>query len=782
MTIAAVAAVLYAWNITSAGYAYYYSNAVKSMSVSWKALLFGAMDPGATITPDKIAGSFVPQALSARIFGFHAWAVTLPQCVEGVIAVLVMYRVVRRWAGPRAGLAAAALFTFTPVAASMFGHSMEDGALVFCLVMAADSYQRAVTDARLRSLLLSGVWVGIGFQAKMMQAWMILPALALGYLVVAPVRLRRRAGHLLLAGVVCAAVSLSWVALMTLVPAKDRPYVDGSTDNSAVAMVFGYNGLGRFGIHLPGAVASMGGGGGFRGANGRTDREGFPGAGAGRFGGTGATGGRPGAGSASGGTGAAGFGGGSGGASGFRSTGTAPASGGTSATGGTSASGGFGSAGGGGAAGGFGGRPSASGGNGAARGFGGTAAGGRTLPRAGRGGFGGFGGRDGSGWLKLFQGRFAPQIGWMYPFALLGLAFGFWWRRRGGRDDRLRGGFVMWGGWLVVVGLVFSKMSSIPHTAYMSTLAPALAALAGAGGVMMWDAYRKGARSGWALPLAVAAEAVWTWHLSSAESGFLPWLRWLALAASVVGIVAMVWGRIGRRARSRLLVTAALTGLAGAVITPVAWSASVLDLKYAGSAFDAGAGPTAMGGGMGMPMGGGTRTGTAGGGPQRAGGFTGPGGNVSTALSADERKLYDYVKARQGGAAYVLATDGWTSASPYILATGDKVMPMGGFSGSVPQPSLGGVESLVHSGGLRYVLVSGAGRGFPGMGGAGGSGSVTAIDSWVKKDCAEVPSTAYGVKQPATGTNTAAGRGPFAAFGAGGGTGTLYDCAPKAGA
>ena len=192
LAIAAVAAALYAWNITSSGFAMYYSDAVKSMSVSWKALLFGAMDPGATITPDKIPGSFVPQALSARIFGFHAWSVTLPQVIEGVICVLVMYRMVRRWVGPKAGIIAAGLFTFTPVAASMFGHSMEDGALTFCLVMAADCYQRAVLDARLRSLVLSGVWVGLGFQAKMLQAWMVLPALVVGYLVVAPVRLRRR--------------------------------------------------------------------------------------------------------------------------------------------------------------------------------------------------------------------------------------------------------------------------------------------------------------------------------------------------------------------------------------------------------------------------------------------------------------------------------------------------------------------------------------------------------------------------------------------------------------
>jgi hypothetical protein len=101
-----------------------------------------------TITIDKLAGSFLPQALSARIFGFHQWSLTLPQVIEGVISVLVMHRVVRRWAGPVPAVLAAGLFTLTPVVASMFGHPMEDGALTMCLVLAADSYAVSVRDVR----------------------------------------------------------------------------------------------------------------------------------------------------------------------------------------------------------------------------------------------------------------------------------------------------------------------------------------------------------------------------------------------------------------------------------------------------------------------------------------------------------------------------------------------------------------------------------------------------------------------------------------------------------
>jgi len=392
LVIALAAAFLFGWNIRAAGLSPFYSVAVKSMSESWKAFFYGAFDPKATITIDKLAGSFLPQALSARIFGYHPWSLALPQVIEGTIATLVMYRIVRRWAGVVPGLLAAAIFALTPIAASMFGHSMEDGALTMCLVLAADSYQRAVMEARLRSLIWAAVWVGVGFQAKMLQAWMVVPALALGYLVAVPARLRRRIGHLAVAGVVMVAVSLSWIALYTFTPAADRPWVDGSTSNSAFAMVFGYNGLERFGIKVPGAVQSG------------------PGVSTGGFGGRGA---------------------------------------------------------------------------------------------------GGFG----TGWTKLLGTTYGTQVGWLYPLAVLALVFGLVWAGRAHRTDQVRGGFVMWGVWLLTFGLIFSDMSTIPHTAYVASLAPPLAALSAAGIVMFWRAYRVGGWQAWLLPVAVAAELAWAWYL-----------------------------------------------------------------------------------------------------------------------------------------------------------------------------------------------------------------------------------------------------------------------------
>jgi hypothetical protein len=157
--------------------------AVKSKAESWKALVYGAVDPQASLTIDKLAGSFVPQAISVRIFGFQQWTLALPQVLEGIVATLVIHRVVRRWTGSAdAGLLAAAVLAFTPVVASTFQHSMEDGALTMCLVLAADRYQYAVMHGKLRSLVFCGVWIGVAFQTKILEAWLVLPAVGLAYL------------------------------------------------------------------------------------------------------------------------------------------------------------------------------------------------------------------------------------------------------------------------------------------------------------------------------------------------------------------------------------------------------------------------------------------------------------------------------------------------------------------------------------------------------------------------------------------------------------------------
>jgi 4-amino-4-deoxy-L-arabinose transferase-like glycosyltransferase len=396
---------------------------------------------------------------------------------------------------------------------------------------------------------------------------------------------------------------------------------------------------------------------------------------------------------------------------------------------------------------------------------------------------GGFLGRSG-GWTKLVSNRFGPEIGWLYPLAILALIAGLAWRGRARRTDPVRAGLVMWGGWLVTFGVIYSVMSNIPHTAYMASLAPPLAALSGAGIVLFWRWYRAGSWSGWLLPVAVAAELAWAYYLWSGFRAFLPWVLPAAIGLGVVAVVAMVAGRLSRRARGAVVGAGLAVGVAAMLAAPTAWAASVLDSRYAGSSFDASAGPTGgfgPGGGggpvrspsvrpgaarggqaEGFPGGGAPGGGAGGGFPngqgergtgQRGGfgGAGGPGGGRglgggifgSTSLTASQQQLYRYVSAHRNGAGYLLAVSSWSDASAYILATGQEVMPMGGFSGSVPEPTLARVRQLVATGQLRFFLLGGTGGfGGPERGGAGGTAAQ--VTSWVESACAAVPAADYG--------------------------------------
>ncbi len=247
LAIAAVAALTYAWGIGGVNLEPFYGSAARSMSESWSNWFFGSVDPWGTVTVDKLPGALWVQALSLRLFGFHLWAIVLPQVIEGTLTVLVLYRVVRRVAGSGAGLVAAAVLAVSPVTVLLNRANISDSLLILLLVLAADAATRALITGRVQSLAMAGLWVGLAFQTKMLQAWLVLPALYLAYLVAAPAAsLMRRFGHVALSGLVVIVVSLSYMTAVAVVPAHDRPYVDGSCDNSIFSQVFLYNGLNRF--------------------------------------------------------------------------------------------------------------------------------------------------------------------------------------------------------------------------------------------------------------------------------------------------------------------------------------------------------------------------------------------------------------------------------------------------------------------------------------------------------------------------------------------------------
>jgi 4-amino-4-deoxy-L-arabinose transferase-like glycosyltransferase len=258
------AAVLLCWGMAGSEYNAFYASAARSMSESWKAFLFGSFSPANTITIDKIPGYLWPQALSVRLFGFHSWSLILPQIIEALVTLLATYRLVRGWAGEAAAVLAAGLLALTPALIAVGHTNNEEACYVMCLALAAGAAQRAAVSGRVRSLILAGVWIGLAFQCKMLEAWALFPAVAAAYLLAAPPRASRRVVHVLAAGLATVAVSLWWVVLVTLVPASDRPYLDGTTNDNAFSLVFGYNGLTRFsslGIS-PSSVGSVGQAGG----------------------------------------------------------------------------------------------------------------------------------------------------------------------------------------------------------------------------------------------------------------------------------------------------------------------------------------------------------------------------------------------------------------------------------------------------------------------------------------------------------------------------------------
>ncbi|WP_208630553.1 ArnT family glycosyltransferase [Amycolatopsis kentuckyensis] len=253
-------AVLYLWGLGASGWANaFYSAAAQAGAQSWKALFFGSSDAANAITVDKTPAALWVMGLSARLFGVNAWSILVPQALMGVGSVWLLYATVRRTSGPAAGLVAGLVLALTPAAALMFRFNNPDALLVLLLVAGAYCVVRAGEKASPRWLALAGVAVGFGFLAKMLQAFLVLPAFAVAYLVAAPVSLGKRLLHLL-GALVSVVVAAGWyLVVVALWPAASRPYIGGSQTNSLWELIFGYNGFGRI---TGDEVGSVGGGAG----------------------------------------------------------------------------------------------------------------------------------------------------------------------------------------------------------------------------------------------------------------------------------------------------------------------------------------------------------------------------------------------------------------------------------------------------------------------------------------------------------------------------------------
>ncbi|MFE9822513.1 ArnT family glycosyltransferase [Streptomyces sp. NPDC005791] len=257
-----VIALAYLWNLSASGYANsFYSAAVQAGSRSWKAFFFGSLDSANAITVDKPPATLWPMALSVRIFGLNSWAILAPQVLMGVATAGVLYAAVRRRFSAAAGLITMAVFALTPVAALMFRFNNPDALLALLMTATVYCVLRALEGGRTKWLVWAGVAVGLAFLSKTLQAFLILPPLAVLYAVFAPVSVRKRFGQLGLAALAAVVSGGWWVAVVELWPASSRPYIGGSQNNSFLELTFGYNGLGRINGEETGSVGGGQGGG-----------------------------------------------------------------------------------------------------------------------------------------------------------------------------------------------------------------------------------------------------------------------------------------------------------------------------------------------------------------------------------------------------------------------------------------------------------------------------------------------------------------------------------------
>ena len=449
--------------------------------MSWKAFFFGSSDSANSITVDKPPAALWIMALSVRLFGLNSWSILLPQALEGVGAVGLLYLAVRRTSGAAAGLIAGAMLAVTPVAALMFRFNNPDALLVMLLVAAGYCVIRATETGSAKWLALTGALIGFGFLTKMLQALLVLPAFALAYLIAAPNPLASRIRRLLLAGAAMLLAAGWWIAIVSLIPARYRPYIGGSQHNSILELTLGYNGFGRLTGNETGSV----GGGGINGG--------------GMWGAT--------------------------------------------------------------------------------------------------------------GWSRLFGTDMGTQISWLLPSALLLLVAGFWFTRKAVRTDRSRAALVVWGGWLLITGLVFSYAKGIIHPYYTVALAPAIGGVVGIGATLLWR-HRDRLSATVLLGVSVLLAAGWQFVLLDRTADWLPWLRYAILMFGVAtALLLVVVSRMARRVGLAIAAVALIVGLAG----PTAYAVATARQPHTGAIPSAG--PTGAGG---FGPGGGR-------GGQTPGGFGGPG-------------------------------------------------------------------------------------------------------------------------------------------------------------
>jgi 4-amino-4-deoxy-L-arabinose transferase-like glycosyltransferase len=754
VAIAVLAACLNLAGLNRLGYGNtYYAAAVRSMLQNWHNFFFVSFDPGGFVTVDKPALGYWVQTASAKVFGFHGWSILLPQALAGIGSVVVVYFIVRGPFGAVAGLIAALAMALTPVAIADNRNNTVDSMLVFVLLLAAWAVLRATEKGSLRWLLLGMALVGAGFNVKMLEAYLALPAMLAVYFLCAPLAWRTRFWHLAAGALVLVAVSLSWAVAVDMTPATQRPYVGSSRTNSEIELAFGYNGLQRLtGLRFPGRPG---------GNPGQARRTGAGAPGSPNQAAAGDARSSPAAGAAI--------------ANPPARTAPVPGAGGTNQPG-------------------FAPPPGGDGAN--QPGF---------APPPGGGGPGFVEG--GASPLRLIGRQLGGQAAWLLPFALLGLLAIVVEPRhlrplnlrrllQWHPDSKLQQA-TLWGVWLAGVGGFFS-VAGFFHPYYLVTLAPPIAALTGAGAVVMWQGVRGRGWRAWLLPVALLLTAGVQVYMLRDYPQWSGRLTLIIAGASLLGALFIAARNLLPKVPVRAVAVASAIAIAGLFVVPAVWSGLTVAQGDGGGmpsggprvAFDFGRAFAANGQarrgrnnadeqsapGLGLPPGAGAGlppgqppSGNAPVGLPFAPGGPPPGAGFPGEATPDyQAKLLAYLDAHRDGSQFLLAVPNSMSASSIIINTGEPVMAMGGFSGGDPILSSTSVADKVAQNTVRYFLLpdrslGGGGPFAGGPPGPFGGGDASAMQ-WVESNCSVVPQGDWG------GEISASVRGGF------GGAQQLYDC------
>jgi 4-amino-4-deoxy-L-arabinose transferase-like glycosyltransferase len=246
-SIILVAAVARFWHLGDAGFGTeYYAASVRSMLSDSHNVLFGAFDPSGVLAVDKPPLALWIQAVSASLLGYSPFALMLPQAVEGCLAVVLVWHLTRRVFGDIAGLLAALFLSLTPISIAVDRSNNTDSLLVLVLLLAVWALPRAGDPAAPWRLALAMALTGVGFNVKMLAAFGVLPGFAASYAFTARASWPRRMLHLTAAGMVLLVVSVSWIGIVALTPASNRPYIDSTANNSIFDLVINHNAAQRF--------------------------------------------------------------------------------------------------------------------------------------------------------------------------------------------------------------------------------------------------------------------------------------------------------------------------------------------------------------------------------------------------------------------------------------------------------------------------------------------------------------------------------------------------------